>query len=304
MAQHCPKHNCRLTSDRKYMPEADAVVIEVEGLYKLPRKTKMGQVWVYVEMESPAWRGNGMKTWKNLFNWTMTYRRDSDIPHFYGSLTKKNQEVNRTLRQEMFTSKNKSMLWLVSNCNTPGKREIFVKQLQKFTPVDVVGRCGKHVCPKGNNCEGSLLKNYKFYFAAENSNCRDYITEKAFRPFGHYILPVVRGGGNYSMYFPPKSYIDTDRFKSKKLLGSYRYLRNHLNFVDVHEKIFESYISVIEQYNADIILNQMWVPFCTLCDRLNNQSKFRRLYRSIHDWWRGQERTSGYFCKKDELARL
>ncbi|KAK3099644.1 hypothetical protein FSP39_007439 [Pinctada imbricata] len=298
MEKHCPKHNCRVTTDRKYIPEADAVVFEIEKMYNLPPKTKLGQVWVYVEMESPALWGNGIKTWTNLFNWTMTYRRDSDITHFYGSLTKKNQGADRTHSPDLFLNKTGTMLWLVSNCHTAGKRENFVKELQKYTAVDVVGRCGMSVCPKRSNCETSLMKNYKFYFAAENSNCRDYITEKAIRPFGHYILPVVRGGANYSLYFPPKSYID---FSSQKL-GNIRNLTNYLNDFHRNRELLNNYINVKEGYRAGI--NYEGTPFCTLCDKLYDQSKFRRLYRSIHDWWRGQEGTSGYFCEKNELVRL
>ncbi|KAK3103861.1 hypothetical protein FSP39_022491 [Pinctada imbricata] len=261
----------------------------------------MGQVWVYADIESPSYRSNGIKLWNNLFNWTMTYRRDSDTPHFYGSLTKKVKAVDHAL----FNRKIRSMLWIVSNCQTAGKRELFVKQLQKYTPVDVIGRCGVHICPKGNNhCQLLLMNNYKFLFAAENSNCRDYVTEKAYRPYGNFILPVVRGGGNYSLYFPPKSHINTGDFVSQTFVGNYEYLRNTLNYLDVNKEIYQSYISVIKQYKADILGVPMGVAFCKLCDKLNNQSKYRRLYRNIHDWWRGQEQTSGYFCEKDELARL
>ena len=37
-------------------------------------------------------------------------------------------------------------------------------------------------CPRaqGNKCFNMLNTDYKFYLAFENSNCRDYITEKFF----------------------------------------------------------------------------------------------------------------------------
>ena len=42
--------------------------------------------------------------------------------------------------------------------------------------------CGNKKCPrnKAKQCFQMLNKEYKFYLAFENSNCRDYITEKFF----------------------------------------------------------------------------------------------------------------------------
>ncbi len=43
--------------------------------------------------------------------------------------------------------------------------------------VDIFGR-GKKILPKTGDGFQWLSANYKFYLAFENSNCRDYITEK------------------------------------------------------------------------------------------------------------------------------
>jgi hypothetical protein len=39
--------------------------------------------------------------------------------------------------------KTKDAVWIVSNCNTPSKREKYVKEMQKIINVDIFGRCGK-----------------------------------------------------------------------------------------------------------------------------------------------------------------
>jgi hypothetical protein len=58
----------------------------------------------------------------------------------------------------------------------------YINELQKHIQIDVYGNCGTLRCDKsqGNACFRKLKKDYFFYFAFENSNCRDYVTEKLF----------------------------------------------------------------------------------------------------------------------------
>ena len=58
----------------------------------------------------------------------------------------------------------------------------YAKQLGKFINVDIYGACGAHRCPRTSaaKCFNLLNQDYKFYLAFENSNCKDYITEKFF----------------------------------------------------------------------------------------------------------------------------
>ena len=58
------------------------------------------------------------------------------------------------------------------------------------------------------DCMPMVGDNYKFYLSFENSLCRDYITEKFWKVLSYNVVPLVFGGGNYSLYAPKKSYID------------------------------------------------------------------------------------------------
>ncbi len=62
----------------------------------------------------------------------------------------------------MIAAKNKTAAWFVSNCNTPAKREDYVKRLSKYINVDVYGSCGTKKCGRNENdkCENMLQKDY------------------------------------------------------------------------------------------------------------------------------------------------
>ena len=120
---------------------------------------------------------------KPLFNWTATYRRDSTIVAPYERWQYYNENV-RSLDQnrDYALNKTKAVAWFVSNCGARNGRLNYAKELSKYIQVDIYGACGSKRCPRtqSNNCFDMLNRDYKFYLAFENSNCRDYITEKFF----------------------------------------------------------------------------------------------------------------------------
>ena len=63
------------------------------------------------------------------------------------------------------------------------QRMVYATDLSQYIQVDIFGKCGQEMlCPKGMNisCRPELMSHYKFYLAFENSNCREYITEKLY----------------------------------------------------------------------------------------------------------------------------
>lgn len=72
--------------------------------------------------------------------------------------------------------------WFVSNCHPRNQRMHYAKELSKYIQVDIYGTCGALRCPRSQSqaCFDMLDEDYKFYLAFENSNCKDYITEKFF----------------------------------------------------------------------------------------------------------------------------
>ena len=157
-----------------------------------------------------------------FFNWTMTYRKDSEVLYPYGWLSNTGKSWSRKaietwLKPHPTSSElvakvralghRKPVAWLVSNCHTSSQREKYVSELQKHVPVDIFGRCGKPLkCTVGRDeCFKEIEEQYQFYLSFENSLCKDYATEKLYRALASILVPVVMGGANYSRIVPPRS---------------------------------------------------------------------------------------------------
>jgi len=118
---------------------------------------------------------------KDVFNWTATYRSDSELVAPYEKWVYYDETIHRKPTTVNYAAnKTKKVAWFVSNCGANNNRLDYARDLQKFIQVDIYGACGTENCPRdfADNCFGILSNEYKFYLAFENSNCRDYITEK------------------------------------------------------------------------------------------------------------------------------
>ncbi|KAK3580932.1 hypothetical protein CHS0354_008227 [Potamilus streckersoni] len=179
--QNCRVNTCSLIADRNRAAQADAILFQHSPTRPWFQRPK-SQIWILFLLESPNHTPalNGLE---NLFNWTASYRHDSDIVAPYEKFVRYNERV-KTLPQNKSYSvgKVKQVAWFVSNCGARNGRREFADELAKYIQVDIYGGCGNHRCSRqdSDRCFEMLSKEYKFYLAFENSNCRDYITEKFF----------------------------------------------------------------------------------------------------------------------------
>lgn len=289
----CPS-NCSMSTGAKHYQDKDVVIFFGPRLSFSPVPKRRGQIWVLHGKEAPP-NHTPIRKWKGLFNWTMTYRRDSDFPHLYGDFRNVPNaavlRLNTTLKfmpvqNATIIPKPKrsarSTAWFVSHCKVQSKRQEYVRTLQTTHPVDVFGACGTNRCGKGK--EYGCLRPYKFYLSFENSLCRDYITEKAFKIYGNDlgVIPVTRGiGRQYSLYLPPGSFINTVSYKSIDQLGRF------LDYLIKNETLYSNYFEWRSQYQARF---DGYSSFCELCNRMHKpdvHTRYRRVYRDIHQWWFG-----------------
>ena len=190
----CNVDKCRITSDPKERAGADAVYTEMRMNNEyLNANTNPNQVTVVFQLESARnyptlmtaqmARGSSKHTVaKRTLNWTASFRTDSVLNTPYERFTPYLNATGLPVKpaENYARGKTKMAAWFVSNCNAASGRNNYIKELQKYMTVDIYGRCGKS-CPKNNKkCFEQLNTDYRFYLAFENSNCKDYLTEKVF----------------------------------------------------------------------------------------------------------------------------
>ncbi|XP_055958907.1 alpha-(1,3)-fucosyltransferase C-like [Patella vulgata] len=273
-------HSCQYTKDIN----SHILLFDANIIGKRPKRINPRQIWVFYNPESPhitfshKWRD---PSWNGQFNRTMSYRLDSDVNARYGYHIKRRHPLRKN-RTEVMQNKTKMAAILRSNCKTPGRREDYLKLLRKYIPVDSYGRCEKLSCHMANYC--NIDKKYKFYLAFENSFCKDYATEKFFRAEGWDLVTVARGGANYSLLAPEKSYILTSDFKSVKELAEY------LIYLDKNDTAYMEYIEKKWKYEvfSTLVHGSAYVKrWCNFCEQAHSWLKENNnhSYEHIKEWY-------------------
>ena len=233
--QNCNK-KCKFTIQSSEAPSADAIVVfshdHILGRSNLDLIKRPGQTWVFFAVESPTYSFQtslGHQKFQQHFNWTMTYRWDSDI--FFGYIktnkrsspaTNKEREIGLQEMREAFRKKSKMVAWMVSHCETDSRRERYVRELKKHIQVDVYGACGDLKCANWTVCDQKVAEDYKFYLSFENTLCKDYASEKLAKVLKQQqTIPIVRGGADYKALCPPNSVVNTADFPSAAALAKY-----------------------------------------------------------------------------------
>ncbi|GFO15816.1 alpha-(1,3)-fucosyltransferase [Plakobranchus ocellatus] len=280
---------CEITQDIRLFKEADAVVFNTHQKRRVSQMAfrpikRRGTTWTFFAVESPAFSNNKLfdrPEFRHKFNSTWTYRSDSEFKHVYvrsqlrkSPLSQEAREMEEKKRRHTFRSKSKMSAIFVSHCKAPSHRDEYIAELRKHTEVDVYGHCGRLKCKERFPCNLMVSFDYKFYLAFENSICQDYVTEKVLNAMqSGRIIPVVRGGANYSRIFPRNSVIDTSQFSSPKELAHY------LNALADDEDGWIRFFEWTWQYEIVAPL----LSICEYCHHLYKPST--RLYDNVYEWW-------------------
>ncbi|XP_036607044.1 4-galactosyl-N-acetylglucosaminide 3-alpha-L-fucosyltransferase FUT6-like [Trichosurus vulpecula] len=264
--------NCQITLDRSWYKRAHAVIIHHPDVSSNPSSQlpsgprPAGQRWVWLSLESPS-HLNNLAAMDGLFNLTMTYRTDSDIFAPYGWLKPRQKLKNNSLTRPPYP-KTKLVAWVVSNWREDSVRVIYFWSLQPYLSVDIYGRYHKPLSTKN---QLSVLSEYKFYLAFENSVHQDYITEKLWHnALAAWAVPVVCGPPrhNYERFLPSDAFIHVNDFRSPKDLAIY------LMELNKDEKRYLAYFRWRE--HLEVVTRSGWYQeFCKACRILQEPPSYR-----------------------------
>ena len=312
----CPVTSCMFTPDQSLFNYSDVVLffhnINGTSVPSLPRHRQHHQRFVFaidtiqhsnksnINLLNSLFDDN--RTRYNFFNWTMTYRRDSDavLRQHLGAIEPitsvnsiKSKNKAKKMAPSSFWMKKKSVIaqtisrdglktkliaWNPSRCSTEIHREDYVNQLRRYVPVDIYGHCGSGnlSCGNSGNCEDVFRSGYKFYLAFEESWCPDYVTAEFYQALQYDTVPVVLGGADYEALAPPHSFINALDFSSVKALAEYLLLLNRT------DELYAKYFSWKESYKINLEPMGGWCDLCRIAHNVNSPAK---VYSDIKKWW-------------------
>jgi alpha-1,3-fucosyltransferase len=312
----CPVSDCEIVNSPQQYPgrpldSYDAIIFNFNDEFVMKKRPVFNRLphqrFIFFTQEAPpAIEYLDISGYKNYFNWTMTYRMESDVPLLYGrilpkpSAPKTSQEIKAKIRESTkkltlmkrkgMGKKKKLVAAMISHCTTKSRRETYISQLKKHVKVDVFGTCNEgeveqncdpdELVSSNPECYDMLESNYKFYLSFENSICPDYVTEKFFKIMRlRDIVPVVYGGANYAKLAPKHSYIDALHFRPQQLAA-------YLKTLAENETLYNEYLWWKDDYIVEAGLEQMVrTSFCDLCLKLHQVDKKVKVYTSLASQW-------------------
>ncbi|XP_029113392.1 GDP-fucose protein O-fucosyltransferase 4 [Scleropages formosus] len=239
----CALSSCLVTRNRKVQLHRRTSAIIFYGTdfraYEAPLPRLPHQAWALFHEESPMnnyvlSHGPAVR----LFNYTATFRRESDYPltlqwlptleYLLSPPAVSLQEKNRWRRAGLAP-----VLYVQSHCDVPSDRDRYVRELMKYIEVDSYGKCLNNkrlperledtaTATEEDRQFMSFVSRYKFHLALENGLCPDYVTEKLWRPLHLGCVPVYRGSPSVADWLPSdRSAVLIDSFPSPRALAEY-----------------------------------------------------------------------------------
>ena len=260
---NCPVTACRLTNDRSMLSQSGMVLFHLRNAIDfIPQRTSPHQSFVHVVFESPI-HCFQCPYFNDTFTLTANYAAFSDFSSVYFTQsglywsppTSATDQAQETRRDFHSIPKKEFGAALISNCDDKSMRLTYLQILNEHlraaranASVNIYGKCGdsSHVCPTTvdsaaadgqPDCRSFIAARVRFYFAFENSVCRDYITEKFFDLLRYDVVPVVLGANNYDDYVPRSGFINALDFDSPKLLADY------LLYLDANATAYNEYFA-------------------------------------------------------------
>lgn len=261
---------CEFTSDRSRFREADAVVFHIPTLTDFnPLRKRPNQIWVAWSHESDVYYPQlQMPAFLKQFDWTATYRLDSDIPVLY--LDPGVAEALRTPPAEK-TGGAPAVLFTSNSWERSG-RTAYVEELGRHIAIDSYGKHMRNKelpVDKGRPTKLETIARYKFTLAFENSVTQDYVSEKFYDPLISGSVPVYLGAPNIDEFAP-----GDDCFINAADFASPRHLADYLKTLDADTARYGDCLAWKQKpfrpRFLDLVESQRLDFRCRLCEKLRN----------------------------------
>ncbi|XP_038218950.1 alpha-(1,3)-fucosyltransferase C-like isoform X2 [Zerene cesonia] len=309
ITKNCSMINCYVTTDRSLfsgdLTKFHAIAFNGRNILnmrssQLPNQRTPQQKYIFFNMESSENYPICAQHFDDFFNWTSTYRLDSDLPYPYIQIKKLDgqivgpkrnmtwEETPSCINDDLYyriRNKTKAVAWFVSNCKSKNNRLEVAKELQKALlvyghTVDIYGGCGTLKCPRSteHDCNSFLERDYFFYLSFENSFAEDYVTEKVLTALLHDVVPIVYGGADYSRFLPPGSYLDARNSTPQDLATTIATLIKDPKTYSHYFRWRNSYT-----YRDPAVTDNV----CAFCEAMNNEDMMTSYstYKNFRRWW-------------------
>ncbi|XP_021191579.3 4-galactosyl-N-acetylglucosaminide 3-alpha-L-fucosyltransferase 9 [Helicoverpa armigera] len=298
LLEGCSVKNCVFTGDDSQMDTADAVLIHLQrGLIPEVKHRNRKQRWIFLNDESPknkfslAKENPSLQNFYDVFNWSMTYRSDADVPVPYGRTV----ALERPVLSEFVMTELAAMVpnWnrkrrdrpvalLMSNCGVQARND-FVAELKKYIHVDVYGKCSDNQgyrmsCPGHFKADCDPVAKYLFYLVLENTSCFQYLTEKGFyHAYEKGAIPVIFGPSmeDVESLLPPHSYLFVDAETSIETVANNIKAIADNNDLILGMHMWRNHFKVVNEHGY---FGTKSYHLCRLCEALNYNDESEKIY--------------------------
>ena len=325
----CPVRNCFAVANPN-MTDADAYVMYSTELLrshlsKVASFRKPHQRFVFLQTESPLIGTNDkLETYNHFFNWTMTYRQDSDIRYQYGNfepIYSKDAVKDKTWsieyneerqwpfeyneqhfategifsiqhEKDELVNRPGGAAWIVSNCHDNSKRKEFALSLQKHFPVDIYGRSCPTIrnmkkCDAGKRWDQPCVKGMQRQYKFYLALENSFCDDYATEKFFNRVdegYLPVVMGGANYTQLAPPH-----SYIDALDFSSIKELADYLVYLQGNETAYLSYFWWRRYYRVNPYAKETF-GFCDLCAKLNDPKEPNKSYDDIDEWWQSKSR--------------